>query len=468
MRRLFTVMALALLVLLPALGFGQGTVAPAPFQTVFDNSGKIASGAKVSVYAAGTSNLVTSYQDAGLTTPNTNPIVADSAGRFVAFLSPGSAYKFVYQTSSGVTLRTVDNVQAMPGSAGNVDATGTAGEALSAGSVVYLSDGTGGKTAGMWYQADATNAYSSTVPIVGVATGPYSQFGAGTFRIAGRVTVTGPLVVGATYYVASTPGQMTATAPANIQALGAADTPSSLILSSARGSSVTVVTKTDTGTLNDWAPGISGSTVIRLNNASALSIQGLSSVGVSPGTRVTLLSVGAGHVYLVHENGGSSAANRLTNFATTGTTPLAAGLGSAEYVYDGTASRWRLVQHSQGAPISFTPTVAGSGGMTITSLAINTAKYYLMGRVVRLYYNLSFGTSGTPGLVTVAANPYTLLAATEYMLVRVLDNGSYKTGLCNTNPSTQVNCSSDLTGIGTWANSASNSSLIAMLTFEVQ
>jgi hypothetical protein len=59
---------------------------------------------------------------------------------------------------------TADNIAATPVSAASVDVVGTAGEAISAGNAVYLSDGSGSKVAGSWYKADTGNAYSSTLP----------------------------------------------------------------------------------------------------------------------------------------------------------------------------------------------------------------------------------------------------------------------------------------------------------------
>lgn len=53
-----------------------------PIYTILDNSGRIAPGAKIWTYVAGTTNThLTSYTDSTLGTPNANPIVADSYGR---------------------------------------------------------------------------------------------------------------------------------------------------------------------------------------------------------------------------------------------------------------------------------------------------------------------------------------------------------------------------------------------------
>jgi hypothetical protein len=116
------VLSLLLIALwMPTLFGATGTLMPTPYQTVLDTSGNPVSGGCVWTFSAGTTTPATTYSDSALTTPNTNPIVADSAGRFVAWLSAGTSYKFTYETACtapahGSVLRTVDNVLAVPGS----------------------------------------------------------------------------------------------------------------------------------------------------------------------------------------------------------------------------------------------------------------------------------------------------------------------------------------------------------------
>lgn len=69
------------------------------------------SGATLAFYRAGTSSEISIYQDSLATTPHTNPVVADSAGRFAPiFLVTPDAYKFILKTSGGVTVQTVDRI----------------------------------------------------------------------------------------------------------------------------------------------------------------------------------------------------------------------------------------------------------------------------------------------------------------------------------------------------------------------
>jgi hypothetical protein len=213
----------------------NGTLAPLAYQTVWDANGNPVSGAKICTYLAGTTTATPTWTEVTLTTPNTNPIIADTSGRFVAFLQTGASYKFAFQdatgtanTCDGAPIKTVDNIAAVPGSAANLDLTGVAGETLSAGQVVYLSDGSGGKTAGLWYKADSATPYSSTLPELGLVPTAIASGATGTVRQAGQISGLTSLTIGATYYV-GTAGAITSTAPANSRAVGVADTTASLV-----------------------------------------------------------------------------------------------------------------------------------------------------------------------------------------------------------------------------------------------
>ena len=143
----------------------QGTVMPSPWFTGFDDNGNPLVGGKLYTYAAGTSNAQATYSDVSLSVANANPVVLDSAGRATVYLL-ASSYKFVLKDSSGNTIRTQDNVSAVAPFAVNLDIDGTAGETITAGQVCYLSDGSGSKTAGRWYLADADFDYASSLPMV--------------------------------------------------------------------------------------------------------------------------------------------------------------------------------------------------------------------------------------------------------------------------------------------------------------
>lgn len=212
-----------------------GTYAPdADLRVVDTSTGLAVNGGLVWTYLAGGSTPVATYTDVGLSVANSNPIVAGSDGRFVAFLTPGVSYKFVYETAAtppahGSVIATRDNIQAVPQFTGNYDVTGTAGESLTGGQAVYLSDGSGSKAAGQWYRADNSNSYSSTDNLVGMVPSSIASAATGTIRLAGQVpglTVS----IGSKYYI-GTNGAITATPPTTNQRLiGEADSSTTLLL----------------------------------------------------------------------------------------------------------------------------------------------------------------------------------------------------------------------------------------------
>lgn len=106
-----------------------------------DANGSPYSGGKLYFYQSGTSTPLDTYSDEALTTPNSNPVILDSAGRAGDIFISGVSYKVVLKTSADVTVWTVDPV------IGNI-VTGPAGS--TDGNVVAWS-GTGGNTLGAGY-----------------------------------------------------------------------------------------------------------------------------------------------------------------------------------------------------------------------------------------------------------------------------------------------------------------------------
>lgn len=162
----------------------------------------------------------------------------------------------------------------------------------------------------------------------------------------------------------------------------------------------TVVSTTSTGAQNDFSPGLVRRTVLRCNNATLLTISGFS--GGTDGDQLRIVSVGAGQVDLVHQ-ATSTAANQLLNTVTTGNTSLAPGTGSAEYVYDGTTTRWRLIGHEQGNWITRTFAAgnytATSGTWTVASATRDA--FYVKGRTLYFAARVSGTTSATPAQVNI-------------------------------------------------------------------
>lgn len=84
-------------------------VSPGP---LVDGSGNPYAGGKLNFYTTGTSSRLNTYSDSGLTSANTNPVVADINGKFgPIYLSANTSYKVVFATSADVTIWTWDPVQ---------------------------------------------------------------------------------------------------------------------------------------------------------------------------------------------------------------------------------------------------------------------------------------------------------------------------------------------------------------------
>lgn len=82
-----------------------------PYMTIQDEDGNPVSGGKLFFYATGTSTPASVYSDVGLTTPLTNPVVADSAGRCApVYLAHTAIYRCKVTTAAGATIRDVDPV----------------------------------------------------------------------------------------------------------------------------------------------------------------------------------------------------------------------------------------------------------------------------------------------------------------------------------------------------------------------
>ena len=89
-------------------------------QQFFSDNGVILSGGKLYSYAAGTTTPQAAYTSASGSTPHTNPIILNSAGRVATgeiWLTAGENYKFSLFTSTDVLIATWDNITGIASSA---------------------------------------------------------------------------------------------------------------------------------------------------------------------------------------------------------------------------------------------------------------------------------------------------------------------------------------------------------------
>lgn len=159
------------------------------------------------------------------------------------------------------------------------------------------------------------------------------------------------------------------------------------------------MTSTATGNIDDLDIGDLPIVELRMNNASDATIRGMVGSGKG-GQIVKIVSVGAGNVLLAHQNTNSSANNRMINYLTVADTPLAAGKGTATFVYDATTQRWRLHEHDQGNFLTYTPAWTASGTNPAIVNGTIVGRYYIKGMIFSARIIVTMGSSTTYGTGT--------------------------------------------------------------------
>jgi hypothetical protein len=111
-------------------------------------------------------------------------VTLDAVGRCTINMASGVSYRFERSTpAAGPAVAGNSTVPPPPANS----ASGTAGDILSAGECVYLSDGSGGKDAGRWYQAAPDGVYRNATPI-GLSGGDIQKGETGPIRLLGRLS----------------------------------------------------------------------------------------------------------------------------------------------------------------------------------------------------------------------------------------------------------------------------------------
>lgn len=230
------------------------------------------------------------------------------------------------------------------------------------------------------------------------------------------------------------------------------------------------LTVTTTGTINNLD--VKGYSTLQMGNSTDATITGIAA-GYA-GQHLTIISGGAGNVFLSHENISSSAANRLWNTVQSSSTPLKALRGKAQYVYQDGLDRWVLVKHEQGGWIdvayasgNFT---ASSGTWTVDSGDQTTFSYWLEDATLHVALSLNTtSVSATPGTLNVAIpNGFTTPTDTR-MPSFTQDNGAaVGTGMLRVagGPGTAIFCYKDPAGTN-WSVATNTTSLNGTLLFPV-
>lgn len=121
-------------------------------QQFFDNNGVPLAGGLIYQYQAGSSTPLSTYTTNNGTTPNSNPIILDSAGRSATeiWMQIGYTYKLIIQTSAGVILQTLDNLYPI------LQNSGTSGTTIPTGLITMWSGAIGSIPSG-WVLCNGSN-----------------------------------------------------------------------------------------------------------------------------------------------------------------------------------------------------------------------------------------------------------------------------------------------------------------------
>ena len=111
MKRLLTALLAALLLAYPAQVIQPAERFALPLETVIDSVGVPLAGAKLEFFEAGTTTPLDTFSDDTLTTANTNPVVANSAGRFGDIFLQAQDYRVVLSDANDVQIWTADPVR---------------------------------------------------------------------------------------------------------------------------------------------------------------------------------------------------------------------------------------------------------------------------------------------------------------------------------------------------------------------
>lgn len=222
------------------------------------------------------------------------------------------------------------------------------------------------------------------------------------------------------------------------------------------GGGFTRITSTDTGTQNNWAPGLSDNTIIEWSGASDMTVTGIAS-----GTTAQIIefkNTGSKNAFFSHNSGSSSAGNKLFNAATSAGTPVAPK-GSIGYYYDGT--QWQLLHHDQGSWI--TPSYSAgdftaNGSMTwgVDSGDVQDMEYWLNGRnlTVRIAI-VSTDVGGTANSTLLISNNqwggFTIAGGNAHFWgTLVVNAGTATTGRIRADTADSTHILFQLTAAGNW------------------
>jgi len=355
----------------------------------FDNNGVILSGGLLYTYAAGTTTPQTTYTSSSGATANSNPIVLDSAGRVTGeiWLTGNLSYKFVLNTSLGVTIGTYDNVVSVPAS---IDAEIAA---LQAADATFALKGAN------------TDITSLAAPALGAATATTPAAGTNNTRVATTAFVTTAISATSGNDIFSFPNP-------TVDGSGAITLPVST-------SPISLSFRSTTAS--------SGLATIVTGTPAALVIPNGATLGTTNAIQSTIIEVlinnaGTLERAVVNLAGG----NDLSETGLISTIAIDAGSDSANVFYSTTARTsvaYRVVrsitstQATAGSWVTTPSLVQGAGGNALTSMSslgygqtwqiltgsrsIGTTYYNTTGKPIEVKYTCTNSVSGSSLTMTV-------------------------------------------------------------------
>lgn len=399
-----------------------GSLLPLPRFTGWSDVGDPIPGGFLDTFASGTTTPQPTYTNAARTVANANPIVLDAAGRAVVFLTPGIAYTIRLRTAAGVTVWSQDDV-----GMGATDTTlpALAGETLPAFKAVYLSDGSGGKTAGSWYLAGrgigtVAASYSTTTPLLGMTTNVIANGTVGAVTVSGTVAGLAGLVAGSLYYLNTAiglDGTITNVAPIPThtgngdnelpRVVGLATSATTLMLF-ADPPPVTVrmpIVHVHSNNFETVLELPAGCDILILEQAFAGStnIAGLSA-GKHEQELLIIQATAGRQTNLQHQAAGAPATQRLLLPVTSADMPIAPN-GFARLRYDASVGRWLLTNHDQGDWITASPAAGDFTAGGTMAWGVTIATDLIVCRYRLRMNNLDFVLNITQSSITAPLNP---------------------------------------------------------------
>lgn len=149
-----------------------------PGAQALDGNGNSYSGARLNFYAAGTTTPIVVYSDSALTVPISQPVVADSAGRFAQIFMATAICRVQLLTSANVLIADYDNFDpGQPASSGS-------------GALSIALGGTGATTAAAARANLGITFDSPWIDVASAATVDLGAAGSDSIRVTGSTTIT--------------------------------------------------------------------------------------------------------------------------------------------------------------------------------------------------------------------------------------------------------------------------------------